>query len=126
MAKLSSITRPIERQLPKASNLTGAAITGIGAYRVGRFLDGLIGNRIQSIGIPLPFIGQLSVLDALMIASFKAAFRKNSMVAAAFVGDRVFNIGQSLTSMIPGMGTSQGIAPASAPGTSTAVQGGGF
>ena len=117
----SGLTKPIERALPKATNFTGAAITGIGAYRVGRFLDGLIGNRIQSIGVSLPFIGRLSVLDALMILSFKGAFKKNSMVVAAFAGDKVFNVG---TSLIPGIGNSAA-STMSAPATGTS-QGGGF
>ena len=114
----ASLTKPIQKALPKATNLTGAAITGIGAYRVGRFLDGLIGNRIQSIGVNLPVVGRLSVLDALMILSFKGAFRKNSMVAAAFAGDKVFNVGTSFL----GMGSSTTTPP---PATGTA-QGGGF
>jgi len=114
----SNLTSPIQKALPKATNLTGAAITGIGAYKVGRFLDGLIGNRIQAIGVSLPLVGRLSVLDAIMILSFKGAFRKNSMVAAAFAGDKVFNVG---TSLIPGFGNSASSAPAT--GTS---QGGGF
>ena len=116
----SNLTSPIQKALPKATNLTGAAITGIGAYKVGRFLDGLIGNRIQAIGVSLPLVGRLSVLDAIMILSFKGAFRKNSMVAAAFAGDKVFNVG---TSLIPGMGSSSGSNPVPATGTS---QGGGF
>jgi|SRR3990167_6638984 len=115
----SNLTSPIQKALPKATNLTGAAITGIGAYKVGRFLDGLIGNRIQSIGVNLPLVGRLSVLDVMMILSFKGAFRKNSMVAAAFAGDRVFNVG---TSLIPGMG---GSSTSIAPPTGTS-QGGGF
>jgi len=118
----SNLTSPIQRALPKATNLTGAAITGIGAYKVGRFFDGLIGNRIQAIGVSLPVIGRLSVLDALMILSFKGAFKKNSMVAAAFAGDKVFNVG---TSLIPGLGMSSGPTTTAAPATGTA-QGGGF
>ena len=117
MAKLvTGLTRPIEKALPKVTNLSGAAITGIGAYKVGRFLDGLIGNRIQSIGINLPFIGRLSVLDALMILSFKGAFRKNSLVAAAVAGDKIFNLGTDFL----GFGTN------SAPQESSAAPGGGF
>ena len=95
MAKLPGV-EIIQKQLPKASNLTGAAIVGIGSYSVARFLDNLIGNRIQSIGINLPFVGRLSVLDALMILSFKGTMRKNSMVAAAFAGDKIFNLGGSI------------------------------
>lgn len=121
MAIARSVTSPISRALPKATNMTGAAISGIGAYKVGRFLDGLIGNKIQSIGVTMPFVGRLSLLDALLVLSFKSAYRKNSMVAAAFAGDKIFNLGSSFL----GLGTSSGPTVASSPKTGTA-QGGGF
>ena len=104
MAMLASVTKPIQKNLPRANNLIGAGVVGIGAYKIARFLDGMIGNRVSAIGIGLPFVGSLSLLDLLMILSFKASMRKNSYVAAAFAGDRVFNLAQNPSSLIPGIG----------------------
>lgn len=121
MAGLSSISKPIQKNLPHANNLIGAGVVGIGSYKIARFLDGMIGNRVQNIGINLPFVGSLSVLDILMLTAFKATMRKNSMVAAAFAGDRVFNLAQNPASLIPGLsfGSSGSGVTQSAPATAT-------
>ncbi len=124
LSGLSSISRPIQKNLPKANNLIGAGVVGIGSYKIARFLDGMIGNRVQSIGIQLPLVGSLSVLDILMLTAFKATMRKNSMVAAAFAGDRVFNLAQNPASLIPGINFGQSIVPAVSSGQSTATGGG--
>ena len=119
---LSSVSRPIQKHLPRANSMIGAGVVGIGSYRIARFLDGMIGNRIQQIGITLPIIGTLSVLDILMITAFKATMRKTSMVVAAFAGDRIFNLAQNPMSLIPGInlgGSGAGVtqsAPALATG----------
>lgn len=117
MGKLPGL-KVIQKNIPKASGVTQAAIVGIGSYKVGRFLDGLIGNRIQAIGVNLPFVGRLSVLDAMMLLAFKGSMRKNSMVAAAFAGDRILNLGQAFAGI-------SGPTAQSAPKTGTAA-GGGF
>lgn len=124
MAFLSSITGPAVKQIPATRNIPQSMIVGAGAYRAARFLDGLIGNRVQSIGIPLPFIGSLSLLDLFMVATFKAAMKRNSNVAAAVAGDRLLNLGQSLSQItgIAAMQSSNKNSPTSTSGPS----GGGF
>lgn len=124
MAFLSSITGPAVKQIPATRNIPQSMIVGAGAYRAARFLDGLIGNRVQSIGIPLPFIGSLSLLDLFMVATFKAAMKRNSNVAAAVAGDRLLNLGQSLSQItgITAMQSSNKNSPTSTSGPS----GGGF
>ena len=99
MVMLASVTKPIQKNLPKANNLISAGVVGIGGYSIARFVDGLIGGRLQAIGIGLPIIGSISVLDLVMLLSFKATMRKNTMVAAAFAGDRIFNLRQG----VPGL-----------------------
>ena len=101
MALLANVTKPIQKNLPRASNLIGAGVVGIGSYKIARFLDGMIGGRVQSIGIGLPIIGSLSLLDLIMVLSFKATMRKNTMVAAAVAADRVFNLAQNPAGLIP-------------------------
>ena len=120
---LTTVTRPIQKNLPRANNLIGAGVVGIGSYKIARFLDGMIGNRVQSIGIGLPIVGSLSLLDLLMLLSFKATMRKNTMVAAAFVGDRVFNLAQNPAGLIPSF---SGISPANSAGQSVGSPGGGI
>ena len=120
---LTSVTKPIQRNLPRANNLIGAGVVGIGSYKIARFLDGMIGNRIQAIGIGLPIIGSLSLLDLLMILSFKATMRKNSMVIAAVAGDRVFNLAQNPAGLIPNISLG---SPSNSLGASTGSPGGGI
>ena len=119
----STILNPIKKNLPHANNLIGAGVVGIGSYKIARFLDGMIGNRIQSIGIGLPIIGSLSLLDLIMILSFKATMRKNSMVIAAVAGDRVFNLAQNPAGLIPSI---SGFSPANSVSQSTGSPGGGI
>lgn len=126
MAFLSSITGPAVKQIPATRNIPQSMIVGAGAYRAARFLDGLIGNRVQSVGIPLPFIGSLSLLDLFMVATFKAAMKRNSNVAAAFAGDRILNLGQSLA-QIAGLGGVAGSASnKNSPTSTSGPSGGGF
>lgn len=120
MAIATTITRPIQKNIPKASGIIQAGVVGIGSYSVARFLDGLIGGRLSAIGIGLPIVGSLSVLDLIMILSFKAVMRKNSLVAAAFAGDRVFN----LRTGVPGL--AQLNINAQSISSTTGPQGGGF
>ena len=121
MAMLQGLTKPIQKNLPKANNLVSAGVTGIGGYSIARFIDNLIGGRLQAIGIGLPIIGSLSALDLVMILSFKATMRKNSMVAAAFAGDRIFNLRQGIPGITPGLNLSTaGLSSAAGP------QGGGL
>ena len=96
----STVLNPIKKNLPHANNLIGAGVVGIGGYKIARFLDGMLGNRIQSIGIGLPLVGNLSLLDLIMLLSFKATMRKNTWVAAAFAGDRIFNLAQNPSSLL--------------------------
>lgn len=118
-----SIVNPVAKHLPKANNLIGSGVVGIGAYKIARFIDSLTGNRIQSFGIQLPFVGSLSLLDVIMLLAFKASMHKNSMVAAAFAGDRVFNLAISPANLIPGLRMEKNT---SSPTASSGTQGGGF
>ena len=122
MAIAASITRPVSKFLPKAQGAVQSGIVGIGAYSVARFLDGMLGGRLQSIGFALPIIGSLSVLDLVMILSFKATMRNWKNVGAAFAGDRIFN----LKSGIPGINIPMSGPSASSVSSSTGQQGGGF
>ena len=122
MAFGSSLLNPAVKQIPAVRNIPQSMIVGAGAYRAARFLDGMIGNRVQSIGIPLPLIGSLSLLDAFMVLTFKAAMKRNSNVAAAVAGDRLLNLGTSLAQLAGTPASpSQG-----APTLSSGPRGGGF
>ena len=121
MAIAASITRPVSKFLPKATGAVQSGIVGIGAYSIARYLDGMLGGRLQGIGFGLPIIGSLSVLDLVMILSFKATMRNWKNVGAAFAGDRIFN----LKSGIPGVNipTNQPLIGLTG---SSGQQGGGF
>ena len=122
MAIAQSITKPVSKFLPKAQGAVQSGIVGIGAYSVARFLDGMLGGKLQSIGFGLPIIGSLSVLDLVMILSFKATMKNWKNVSAAFAGDRIFN----LKSGIPGVNIPiQGPSPSSL-SSSAGTPGGGF
>ena len=41
------------------------------------------------------------MLDLIMVLAFKGVMKKNTLVAAAFAGDRVLNAGRSLASLLP-------------------------
>ena len=112
----------VQKNLPKANNMISAGVTGIGGYSIARFIDNLIGGRLQAIGIGLPIIGSLSALDLVMILAFKGAMRKNSMVAAAFAGDRIFN----LRSGIPGITSKVNLSSAGLSSSAGPVGGGLF
>ena len=116
--------KQVSKFLPRASGIVGAGIVGVGSYKIARFVDGMLGNRIQSIGIGLPIIGSLSLLDVVMILAFKATMRKNSMVIAAVAGDRVLNLAQNPIGLIPNI--SLGASPINSLGTSTGSPGGGI
>src|SRR5574338_673533 len=94
----------VQKLLPRATGVAGAAMIGIGSYKLARFVDSLIGNRIQAIGIDLPFAGRVSLLDAVLIPSFLATMHKKpSWVFAAIAADRVLNLAQNPSSLIPGI-----------------------
>ena len=119
----STILNPIKKNLPHANNHIGAAVVGIGGYKIARFLDNMLGNRVQSIGIGLPIVGSISLLDLVMLLSFKATMRKNTMVVAAFAGDRIFNLAQNPAGLIPSI---SGFSPSSSVAASTGSPGGGI
>lgn len=121
---LSTLTKPVEKNIPKASNIPTAMMAGAGSYAFARFFDNtILSGAIQSMGITLPIFGRLSLLDVIMVGAFKGAFRKNTLVLSAWAGDRVLIAGRSLASLIPSFGK-QGNTPN--PTVANSGQTGGF
>lgn len=72
------------------------SIVYIGLDKVLSFVDGLEGGMVQKIGVPVPIIGRLSLLDAIeyMIIAGGAKFNVDTLIA--FAATKFFNAGTNL------------------------------
>lgn len=81
------------------------SVVYIGVDKIFTFLDGLAGSPIQKIGISVPVIGRLSVLDGIEYMVVAGGAKLNMDTVIAFAVTKFFNAGVNLASGILGGGS---------------------
>ena len=91
---LMQIQKQAKRFSTEGSGILAQSAKGIGTNRLMRFIDNtLIAGRIQSIGIPVPFLGRILDIDLTIewINILEHNFPKNGLVAGLVRGDHEIN-----------------------------------
>ena len=126
-AMLTSVSKTVNKFSTKGSGILSDSASGIGTNRLMRYVDNaFLGGRIQSIGIPVPFLGSVDLIDGfnyLVHAGGKTKISKKGIIAvsAAKVEQGVFPLIPNLN-ILPSGGSS----PSGSPATGVQSAGAGF
>ena len=82
------------------------SVVYIGVDKIFTFLDNLEGGMVQKIGVPVPIIGRLSLLDGIEYLVVAGGAKLNMDTVIAFAVTKFFNAGVNYASALH-LGTSQ-------------------
>ena len=126
-AMLTSVSKTVNKFSTKGSGILADSASGIGTNRLMRFVDNaVLGGRIQSIGVPVPFIGRADLVDIfnyLVHAGGKAKVSKKGVIAVTAA-----KVEQGILPLIPSLNIlpSGGSSPSGSPATGVQSTGAGF
>jgi|SRR5579872_4096488 len=78
------------------------SVVYIGVDKIFNFLDNLEGGMVKKIGVPVPIIGRLSLLDGLEYLVVAGGAKLNMDTVIAFAVTKFFNAGINYASQILG------------------------
>ena len=89
----AALPHTIQKTIPHAKGVVGTTMVYIGVDKVFNFVDDIVGSPLLKIGVNVPLMGRISVMDVITYMAVAQGFKFRTYTVIAFFANKFLNQG---------------------------------